>query len=125
MIKFEDPIQFSLQKESCNLKVAYTNLMEISQGGPEVGYLSINGSLINNYRFGGPCLIDGEFVYAPIYVKKFFGTGFKLAKIHATSLEVVTKGKTKDLVYLDKIKDGKVHFFEDINKTISRSCDII
>ncbi|MCT4646770.1 MAG: hypothetical protein N4A74_17400 [Carboxylicivirga sp.] len=124
MIKFEDPIQFNLQKESSNLKVSYSNLMEISQGGPEIGNLSINGKLVDGYRFGGPCMINGEFVYAPVYVKKFFGTGFKLSQIHAQTLEVITLGKVKDLIYLDKVEDGKVYFFEDINKTISRNWEI-
>ena len=30
----------------------------------------------------------------------------------------------KDLIYLDNITDGRVHFFEDINKTISQYYEI-
>ena len=86
MITFENPTQFRQHKESGDVIVSYSNLMEISQGGPEIGDLSINGKLIGDYRFWGPCIVDGEFVYAPVYVKKFFGTGFKLSKIHAVTL---------------------------------------
>ena len=119
-MKFEDPIQFNQQKESGGVKVNYSNLMEITQGGPEIGDLHINGKLIDGYRFGGPCIIDGGFVFAPIFVKKLLGNGFKLSKINAATLEITVLGKSKDLIYLDKIEDGKVHFFENVDKTISR-----
>ena len=120
MMNFEDPIQFNLNKKLGSVEVSYSNLMEISQGGPEIGDLSVNGKLIEGYRFGGPCIIDDEFVFAPVYVKKFFGTGFKLSKIDVRKLEVTMLGKSKDLIYLDKVKGGKIYFFEDISKTTLR-----
>ena len=120
MMNFEDPIQFNLNKKSGNVEVSYSNLMEISQGGPEIGDLSVNGKLIEGYRFGGPCIIDNGFVFAPVYIKKFFVTVFKLSKIDVRSLEITILGKSNDLIYLDKVKGEKIYFFEDVNKTILR-----
>jgi len=119
-MSFEDPIQFNLKKSFDGVEIHYSNLMEISQGGPEIGDLSVNGTLIKGYRFGGPCILNDEYVFVPVYVKKFFGTSFKLSKINIRSLEVTLLGKSKDLIFLDKIENGKVFFFEDFNKTISR-----
>ncbi len=123
-MKFEDPIQFNPKKELNTFVVNYSNLMEISQGGPLIGDLSINGELIKGYRFGGPCLIYDEFVYAPVYVKKIFGTGFKLSKTYMPTLKVIPLGKTRNLIFLKKIEDGKAFFFEDLEKTIIRYLEI-
>ena len=117
-IKFEDPVQFLAYKELNNIRVTYSNLVEICQGGPEVGDLSINGKIIDGFRFGGPCILDGEFIYIPVYIRRFFfGTGFKLAKIHASTLQMHFLSKMKDLIHLYKIQDGKIYFFEGINTT--------
>ena len=42
MNKFENPIQFDLKKKVGDVEILYSDLMEISQGGPEVGNLLIN-----------------------------------------------------------------------------------
>lgn len=123
-MKFEDPIQFNIEKHESGVKIHYSNLMEISQGGPEIGDLYINGELVQGFRFGGPCIVTNEFIVAPVYVKKFFGTGFKLSRIQLTSLRVDLYGSTKSLIYLDRIDGMTVYFFEDINKTISRSLNL-
>lgn len=116
-IKFEDPIQFTLEKSFNDINVRYSSLQEIAQGGPEVGKLTINNKLVEGHRFGGPCIIHGKFVYAPVFVRKFFRAGFILSKIHSITLEVITLGRVYNLIYLEKIIDGEIHFFEDLNKT--------
>ena len=117
MIKFENPMQFNLHKESDSIKVDYSNLMEIAQGGPEIGNLFINGKQVKNYRFGGPCIIQNDFIFVPVYIKRFFGTCFKLSKINSKDFSIKIIGKSKDLIYLDKIESNKIYFFEDINKS--------
>ena len=97
--------------------------MEISLGGPEVGNLSINGKIVEG-RYGGPAICQDEYVYAPSHVKKFLGTGFKLVRINAISLEVEYLTKTKDLIFLDKIAGNRICFFEDIGKTIQRHYEL-
>lgn len=68
--------------------IVYQNLHEISQGSPLIGTLSINNNIIQGYLFGGPYLFENGFIYAPVYVRKFFVNGFKLAIIDVNSLSV-------------------------------------
>ena len=124
MIEFEDPIEFRLKKSLNNVNVTYSNLIEICQGGPAIGELYINGDLVKGYNFGGPCLIEGNFVCVPVFVSKLFKRGFKIARIHASTLDISIIGERKDLIFLDKIENGKIYFFENINKTIYRNCSI-
>jgi len=124
MTKFEDPIQFETHKESGGIKVTYSDLMEIAQGGPEIGKLSINGKSISNYRFGGPCLIIDQYVIAPVYQKKFFSSGFRLSKINCVTLEVEIIGKSLNLIFLDRFENGKVHYYESLDKTSLKTSKI-
>lgn len=119
MSSFENPIQFDIKKKVGDVEIEYSELMEISQGGPEVGNMSINGKIIEG-RYGGPAICKDVYVYVPSLVKKRFGTGFKLARINLNTLEVEYLSKTKDLFYLDKIEGNRIYFFEDIDKTIQR-----
>jgi len=123
MSRFEDPIQFDIKKKVGDVEIAYSNLMEISQGGPEVGNLSINGKMLEG-RYGGPAICKDEYLYVPAHVKKFLGTGFKLARINTNTLEVEHLGKTKDLIFLDKIEGIHIYFFEDMSKTIQRHYEL-
>ncbi|SRR5690606_4114809 len=123
MNRFEDPIQFDIKKKIGDVEIAYSDLMEISQGGPEVGSLSINGKIVEG-RYGGPSICKDEYVYVPAHIKKFLGTGFKLARINAATLEVEYLTKTKDLIFLDRIEGNRIYFFEDISKTIQRHYEL-
>jgi hypothetical protein len=120
---FEDTIQFDIKKKVGDVEITYSDLMEISQGGPVVGSLSINGKLVVG-RYGGPAICKDKYVYVPVHVKKFFGTGFKLARINAATLEVEHMSKTKDLIYLDKIEGNRIIYFEDMSKTIQGHYEI-
>ena len=84
MSKFENPMQFDIKRKINNVEVTYSDLMEICQGGPEIGTISINGNPLSSYRFGGPFLYKEEYIYAPVYVKKLLGWGFKLSKVNIT-----------------------------------------
>ncbi len=114
---FEDPMQFDIKKKIGNVEVEYSGLMEICQGGPEVGHVSINGKLMEG-RFGGPALLHDDDIYLPVYLKKFLGTGFKLVKINAVTFKCEIFGGLKKLIFLDRIEAGRIYFFEDMNKTI-------
>jgi hypothetical protein len=117
MSKFENPIQFDTKKKIRGIEITYSNLMEISQGGPEIGNLSVNGRMVGGL-YGGPAIYKDDYVYLPAYVKKFLGTGFKLARIKIKTLEVEHFGDIKQMIFLDKIEDDLIYFFEDISKTI-------
>lgn len=119
MKNFNDPTQFNAITIFDDIEVQYSDLMELNQGGPEIGILQINSKKIFPYRFGGPCLYCKGFVFAPVYVRKILKSGFKLARINVQTLEVDILGKIKDLIFLEKIENNKIYYFQDINKTIS------
>ena len=60
MNKFESPLQFDVEKNVAGIEISYFDLMEISQGGPEIGHISINGIPIQSHLFGGPYLNQGD-----------------------------------------------------------------
>ncbi|MGN6437320.1 MAG: hypothetical protein ACTHMM_12335 [Agriterribacter sp.] len=117
MNAFEDPIQFDVQKKIGDIEIAYSDLTEIVQGGPQVGMISINGRTIDSKLFGGPCLYDDEYCYVPILIKRFLGNGFKLAKINMKTFHIELIGKARDLIFLETIENNKIFFFEDLDKT--------
>jgi len=119
MSNFEDPLQFDTKKKVGDVELMYSDLMEISQGGPEVGKLSINGIMIDGY-YGGPSILRENYIYVPALMKKFFGSGFKLARINTVTLKVEYLSKLKDLIFLDKIIDNRIYFFEDMSRTIQK-----
>lgn len=119
-MKFEDPWQFAIEKEIDDKKIKYIDLMELSQGAPEIGSLSINGKQIDKFKFGGPLIYDKRDIYIPIYIRNFFCTGFKIAKINIDTLDIEQIGKIKDLIFLDKVENDKIIFYENRNKTIKR-----
>lgn len=111
----QNPISFISKKELTNFKLEYINLMEISQGSPEVGYVYINEKKIPIYLFGGPFLISDLFVYMPIYLKSFFYKGFKIAKVNIENLKVEIIGNYENLINLYKIDDDYIYYYKDIN----------
>jgi hypothetical protein len=114
---FQTPNDFDEDVLINTTHIVYQNLHEISQGGPVIGTLSINNSIIPDHLFGGPILFENGFIYAPVYVRKFFGSGFKLAIIDVDTLSTKILGNIKSLIFLDKIEDNHVCFFENVDKT--------
>lgn len=121
---FESPILFDIEKKAGNVIIKYYELMEISQGGPEVGRVSFDGKMLEGL-YGGPLLFRNNHVFIPAYFKKLFlGTGFKLAKININTAEIEYLTDIKYMIFLEKIEEKRIYFFEDINRTIYRYCDI-
>ncbi|WP_295648514.1 hypothetical protein [uncultured Mucilaginibacter sp.] len=119
MNKWDTPIDFDANFKIGVVKGAYQNLREISQGGPVVGSLLIDGKQISGYSFGGPSLYQNEYLYVPalIRINKFIGGwGFKLAKINIQNLDFELLGESKDLIFMNKIEDNRLYYFEDISK---------
>lgn len=121
MKNYESPINFNTNMNIGNYYISYSNLKEICQGGPEIGNISINDKLIDLYFFGGPFLFKEDCIFIPVYFKKFFNTGFKIGKLNLMTFQIEFVGKTKDLIYLDKIEENLIYFFEDLNKQIISS----
>ncbi|WP_299121074.1 hypothetical protein [uncultured Tenacibaculum sp.] len=121
MINFETPIDFNIIKQDDDTKVEYFDLMELSQGGPEVGGIKINNETIKNYRFGGPCIISKEYVYIPVYIKKLCVSGFRIAEINIKTLEVSFISKIERFVVIDKVIDNNLYYYLNLDKTVSKT----
>lgn len=117
MKQYEDPINFDVKQQCGDDILFYDGLSEIGQGSPVIGNLYINSRPVVGHRFGGPILCDEKYIYAPVFVKRFFTLGFKLGVINRISLNVQLIGKVRGLIFLNKKEGERIYFFEDISKT--------
>jgi hypothetical protein len=117
--KFDTPWSFTIHQNLDGYEIEYINLSEICQGGPEIGDLKINGSIILSYRFGGPFIKYGSNLILPVLISNFWSRKFKLAKIDLLSKQITVFGKSKDLIFLDRIEDDNIYVFDGKNKNIS------
>jgi hypothetical protein len=111
----ETPWNFLIEKRCGSYRLKYSSLFEICQGGPEVGKLSINNKLLNEYLFGGPIICNGNFLILPLFIKSFFNSGFKICIIDLITLKVRTISKKKDLIILDRLEINKLYYYESID----------
>lgn len=112
---FENPIDFVTIKKMEKVQVSYNQLREISQGGPVIGILMVNKMPLNGY-FGGPLIMDEKNIYVPKFVRKIFGRGFLLSKIDIKTLEITYGSNIENLIFLNKVEEGKVYYFNSIDK---------
>ena len=76
----ETPLDFQRKKFFDEWEVSYLDLMEVNQGSPLVGSLSINGQVIlKNRGLEGRCCISIEKIYIPVFIRRFCVVGFRLA----------------------------------------------
>jgi hypothetical protein len=120
MKNFESPLDFRTRCDLQRVNFEFSDLIEIAQGGPLVGILSINGSPISKHLFGGPILQDSKYVYAPQFVKRLCYSGFVLVRINIENFEIERLGKFERIVFLEKIADGEVYYFADLDKNVSK-----
>lgn len=123
MNKFQTPNDFDLAINYDNFKIKYVNVRELVQGGPVVGNILINEVLLSNKQFGGPLICYKQHIYLPMYSNKIFSSGFRLAKINLIDRSISPIGNTKNLIFLDYVKDGKIAFYEDMYK--AKYCEIV
>ncbi|QYJ67748.1 hypothetical protein [Flavobacterium litorale] len=110
---FETPVDYFLTKNKDNIVVSIVNNTEIAQGGPVIGDLKINNAFVDQrYIFGGPIIIDNEFVYCTVFIRGsiFKSSGFKIVKINTLSLDLFFVGAKESLIWLQKIEENKIFF---------------
>jgi len=118
LIKFEDPINFETTKSFMGFTLTYKNLMELSQGSPVVDDVYINEKKITSKKFGGPAIFTNDYLYIPIYVRNFWNSGFKFARINLSNLNIEILGKILDLILLDKIENNIIYYYDLFEKKI-------
>jgi hypothetical protein len=116
-MKLENPVNFDIKKEYKKHSISYFNLREIVQGGPEVGNLMIDNTPISsNYRFGGPMLFYKNFIYVPLFVKKFCKAGFVLSKVNIETHKIDFISSIENIIFLDIVdeENKKIYYFKDL-----------
>ena len=118
----ETPLDFQERFLFDNWEVSYLDLMEVNQGSPLVGSLSINGQfIIKEQGFGGPLLYFNKKIYIPVFIRRFCVVGFRLAILNLDDLSIEYIGGIEDLVYLKEIKDNRIYFYTDIYKSTEKN----
>lgn len=120
MLNLESVNDFKTEVFSGFFTLKYISLTEIVQGGPEIGQICLNGSLIGNAYFGGPLLFNDEFVFIPMYVNSFLRRGFKLVKISILDGEVEIISKTEHLILLNNVDESFVYYSVDLERVTSK-----
>ena len=118
----ETPLDFQEKFLFDKWEVSYLDLMEVNQGSPLVGSLSINGQvIIKEQGFGGPLLYFNRKIYIPVFIRRFCVVGFRLATLNLDNLSIGYIGGIEDLVYLKEIKDNRIYFYTDIYKSTEKN----
>lgn len=117
----ETPLDFQEKFLFDNWEVSYLDLMEVNQGSPLVGSLSINGQvIIKEQGFGGPLLYFNRKIYIPVFIRRFCVVGFRLATLNLDDLSIEYIGGIEDLIYLKEIKGNRIYFYTDIYKSTEK-----
>lgn len=118
----ETPLDFQEEFLFDNWEVSYLDLMEVNQGSPLVGSLSINGQvIIKEQGFGGPLLYFNRKIYIPVFIRRFCVVGFRLATLNVDDLSIEYIGGIEELIYLKEIKDNRIYFYTDIYKSTEKN----
>ena len=118
----ETPLDFQEKFLFDNWEVSYLDLMEVNQGSPLVGSLSINGQvIIKEQGFGGPLLYFNRKIYIPVFIRRFCVVGFRLATLNLDDLSIEYIGDIEDLIYLKEIKGNRIYFYTDIYKSTEKN----
>lgn len=121
-ISNETPLDFQEKIFFDEWEVSYLDLMEVNQGSPLVGSLSINGQvIIKEQGFGGPLLYFNRKIYIPVFIRRFCVVGFRLAILNLDDLSIEYIGGIEDLVYLKEIKDNRIYFYTDMYKSTEKN----
>lgn len=118
----ETPLDFQEKFLFDNWEVSYLDLMEVNQGSPLIGSLSINGQvIIKEQGFGGPLLYFHRKIYIPVFIRRFCVVGFRLATLNLDDLSIEYIGDIEDLIYLNEIKGNRIYFYTDIYKSTEKN----
>ena len=118
----ETPLDFREKFLFDKWEVSYLDLMEVNQGSPLVGSLSINGQvIIKEQGFGGPLLYFNRKIYIPVFIRRFCVVGFRLATLNVDDLSIEYIGDIEDLIYLKEIKGNRIYFYTDIYKSTEKN----
>jgi hypothetical protein len=121
-MKTDNPLNYNINVKLPNeMEVSYINMYEICQGCPEVGKLSIDGNVVGKEVFGGPLLYDNGYIYIPCFKRKWFTSGFYLAKINTSTLEILLISDMYQIIDLIKIENFTIYFYDSLEQNFIQS----
>jgi len=98
-------------------EIKYDNIVEMCQGGPEIGNLLINGkNCFPTNFFGGPLLIEKGMIYLPVFYRSWLSSGFKLGVINLNNFSLKLFGKKENLILIEKIDGNYLYYFIDLSR---------
>jgi len=103
--------------------IKYSNFIEIAQGGPEVGTLTIDGKTVGvkGDYFGGPPFFHQGKMFVPILKKAVLGRHFKICVINLSDRSIKEIGDKEELALISKVDETLVYFFRENPNTKLKS----
>lgn len=107
------PINFLDSYEIDGHSIRYSDFIEISQGGPEVGTAAIDGKPVGGKGdyFGGPPFLHQGKMFVPRLIRALPGRYFKTCVINLSGRSIKEIGGKEELVLISKVDDSSVYFF--------------
>jgi hypothetical protein len=110
------PANFLTKYSQGGHSIQYSDFTEITEGGPEVGLVSIDGKSLGpkgNY-FGGPPVFFKNYLFIPQLMKSPSRRYFRLSVVDLSDCSIKEIGENEELILLSKVNDNSVFFFKDI-----------
>lgn len=68
------------------------------------------------FLFGGPLLYHNGFIYVPCFRKNWCNSGFYLAKINISTLEMTLTSEMYQIIELIEIENSTVYFYNSLEQ---------
>jgi hypothetical protein len=117
------PIDFVDKYSVESHTIEYTGIIEIAQGGPEVGTLTIDGKPVGvkGDYFGGPPAFFKDYMFVPRLNKALLGRYFKICVINLSDQSIKEIGDKEELALISKVDETSVYFFRENPNTKLKS----
>ena len=118
-----NPLSFNLSYVENNYEIHFNNLHNFAKEGPLCGNLYINGENVKcpfYNGFGGPILLNGDFIYLPLYqVKKNWKdiVGGYLVEVEMSKLSFRVIGHKQEIIYLDHLDNDNLYYYNSWEKS--------
>lgn len=102
--------------ESDGVTIEIRNRIEVCQGGPQIGYLYLNGVLLDDQkRFSGPIIVRENCAFLSEYSKGFWSSHFQLVKLNLETRELEKLPVKSDFVAPISIAGGTLIYALDVS----------
>ncbi|GAB4043440.1 hypothetical protein GCM10028774_59030 [Spirosoma jeollabukense] len=105
-----------------NTTIEFVDVMELCQGCPEVGHLSINSVAFNpGLQFGTNVIFKDHWLILPQFIKSWKKSGFKLCAIDLRTNQLNEISQVEPLAIPYKIEGNRISYFTDLSNQTSKN----